>query len=109
MTESGWNILEIALILIDTIVIVLFVLRQVYAAQTLNQFHEDEGRRFVSFAYNALIADNLVIAMALAIFFGMVKTLKLLRFNQKVGLLSLVLKTAAVDMWGMILAFLFAI
>ena len=107
--ETGWNYLEILLIFIDTFIIILFALRQITANETMKQFHEDEGRRFVNFALNALIADNLLIAMSLAMFFGIIKSLKMMRFNEKVGLLSLVLKTAYQDMYGMIISFIICI
>ena len=77
-----------------------------YAKATMAKFHEDEGRKFVNFAYNAVIADNLLLALGMAVFFGLVRLLKLLRFNQKVGLLSLILANAYENMKGVTVAFM---
>lgn len=103
--QGFWNYVDLLIIIVDLCAVAFFVGREVTARSTLEQFHEDEGRRFVNFGYNALMSNYLICCLAFGCFFSVIQVLKLLRFNQKVGLLALILRTAGKSMGGMTLAF----
>ena len=103
--KSFWNWFGFAMILCDIAVIAFYVAREIMARETLDRFQLDEGRRFVNFGYNAQVSKSLISALALATLLSIIKILKMLRFNQKVGLLSLILRSAGSTMAGPAVAF----
>ena len=104
-TYGFWHYIDIVTIVIDLCAVAFYISRELTSKDTLEKFHEDEGKRFVNFAYNALVSQSLISCLAFACFFAILQVLRLLRFNQKVGLLALILKTAGHSMSGMTLAF----
>ena len=100
-----WNLVDVVVVVLDILAVIFYVLREIKMRSTLDQFHFDEGRRFTNFSYNALISQSLISVLAFCSFFSILYILKILRFNQKVGLLSLILKTAGRSMGGMIITF----
>lgn len=86
-----WEFYEMLRLVIDISVILLYIMKQVVAKQSLAIFHLDK-RRFVSFAYNAIVNDMLNGALATAVFLAIIRLSKFFRFNRSVGLFTLVLK-----------------
>ena len=104
--ESVWNCLDFVLVMIDVCIITTFILKTITAEKSLAKFYDDEGRKFVNFAQVMLISEYFILFLSSAIFFGLIRLLKLLRFNQKIGLLSTILKSSAKNMGGVLMAFL---
>ena len=85
-----WVVYDIVRTLIDFLVITVYLVKNEFAKTSLTLFQNDK-RRFVSFAYNAMIADLFSLVMGTALFFGIVRLIKLMRFNQKVGVFGVIM------------------
>lgn len=101
-----WCVIDLLAFITDILAITFYASRELTASEVLNRFHLDEGRRFANFARSSLMSGYLVRCLAFACFWAVLYILKLLRFNQKIGLLSLVFKMAGEQAGGMGAAFL---
>ena len=85
-----WVVYDMFRTLIDFLVITIYLLKNQFAKESLTLFQNDK-RRFVSFAYNAMISELFSLMMGWAMFFGIVRLIKLMRFNQKVGVFGVIM------------------
>ncbi|XP_078495959.1 uncharacterized protein LOC100175984 [Ciona intestinalis] len=92
--NDPWNYFDFSIIVMEWTVTGLYIFQLVVSASTLRIFHENK-RKFVNFQQVSTIDMMVATTLALSAFFGIIRFLKLLRFNRKIGMLTLVLKNSA--------------
>ena len=92
------------MVVIDGFIIALYTVRLVVSDDTINQFSEDK-RSFVNFDPVVIADATLGYTVSFAVFFSILKFGKLLRFNQRIDMLLVVIKQIGVEWPGFFVAY----
>jgi hypothetical protein len=85
------------MIILDTFIIIFYTARLVIGDKTIDQFEEDP-RSFINFDPIVVTDSTLGAIISFAVFFSILKFGKLLRFNQRIDMLIMVIKKIG-DEW----------
>jgi hypothetical protein len=98
--KKSWNWNDLVIICASIVAIVMYAMRTVFANLAINAAFESELGEFVNFNTIAqwdMIYSNVCSAI---VFCATLKFLKLLRFNNKISMLSMTLRIASRDLLG---------
>ncbi|KAK4308077.1 hypothetical protein Pmani_020206 [Petrolisthes manimaculis] len=104
--KSIWNIFEIWIIGLAYTTIVFYLLKTSLTYYLLDKFIATLGKKYIRIQPLAVLDNILGYVVALQVFIGTLKLLKLLRFNRRIGMLSATLKYASGDILGFGLIFI---
>ncbi|KAK3717327.1 hypothetical protein QZH41_011561, partial [Actinostola sp. cb2023] len=89
--EDPWNYLEILVIVLSFSAIGLYFARLVFGKFAVRRMNENPGD-FISFTYVLLLDECQVATLGFAVFFAILKSVRLLRFNRRMSLLTMTVK-----------------
>ncbi|XP_077976290.1 polycystin family receptor for egg jelly-like isoform X1 [Styela clava] len=89
-----WNIFESIIVFFDWTIVGLSILRHVMTDKTIAAFHENK-RKYVNFQQVTTVDSLVGYVLSISAFMGILRFMKLLRFNKRIGMLSSVLKYSA--------------
>lgn len=88
---NGWQCYEVMMIILDTFILIFYTVRLVISDKTIAAFEEDK-RSYVNFDPVVVTDQTLGAIISFAVFFSILKFAKMLRFNQRIDMLMLVIK-----------------
>ncbi|XP_047144117.1 uncharacterized protein LOC105843386 [Hydra vulgaris] len=99
-----WNLVEVALILLSLVAVGFFFYKDHLAKVLLQRIPYKKPQSFINFQFASYWDLTYVYIVSLIVFFVTLKFIKLLRFNQRVSMLSSTLKVAwyPLSMFGII-------
>jgi hypothetical protein len=98
--KQFWNYNDLLIIVCSILAIIFFALKTVATTVAINTVFASELGEFVDFQTIAYWADAYTAIFATIVFCASLKFIKLLRFNKRIGLLSLTLKHATRDLFS---------
>ena len=104
MMTNGWQLYEVIMVVIDAFIIALYTIRLVISDETIEMFAEDK-RSFVNFDPVVMADSTLGYVISFAVFFSILKFGKLLRFNQRIDMLLVVIRQIGREWPGFFVAY----
>ena len=104
--KSAWNWMEIWVVVLSYCSIILYLMKVVYITWILNQIEKSKGKRYIRMMSLAVLDEVLTITIGFLLFIATLKTLKLLKFNRRIGFLSSTLRMATPDILAFSLTFI---
>lgn len=103
--KKFWNFNDLIIISFSIVATVMYVMRTVFTTLAIKSVFESELGEFVNF--NTIGVWDMVFSniSSVVVFCSTLKFLKLLRFNNKIGMLSATLRKASKDLFGFSLTF----
>ncbi|XP_071550461.1 LOW QUALITY PROTEIN: polycystin-1-like protein 2 [Panulirus ornatus] len=100
-----WSYAEVAIILACCAAIVIYLLRYMATSAVLSEFDKTFGNGYINLQYAALLNEIYLYLVSFILFVGILKFIKLLRFNKRIGILSMTLRQCWEDLKGFLIAF----
>ncbi|XP_065671371.1 uncharacterized protein LOC100214107 isoform X13 [Hydra vulgaris] len=99
-----WNLVEAVLVILSVIAVGIFFFKNHLAKDLLERMTDKKPQNFINFQFASYWNLAYVYVVALIVFFVTLKLIKLLRFNQRVSMLSSTLNVAwyPLSMFGII-------
>ena len=104
MFTNGWLLFDVILVVIDAFIIAMYTVRLMVSDTTMEQFAADK-RSFVNFDPVVIADATLGYTISFAVFFSILKFGKLLRFNQRIDMLLVVIKQIGAEWPGFFVAY----
>ena len=102
--KDFWNLVEFLVIALSASAMGLFFARLAVTGYSIKNMHQAKGE-YVSFQYVAMMDEWVTGCVGLAVFFSILKLLRLLRFNRRMSMLSATIKAAAKPLVGFFIYF----
>lgn len=93
-----WNWAELFVIVMSYVAIVLYIYRTVLTNQILSVFHQTHGNGYIKLQYVSTVDEVFGYLMAFIMFVSILKFIKLLRFNKRMGVLYATLAQCSKDL-----------
>lgn len=103
--KNVWNIVDIAVTSLSVASLVLYFMRLVFLTSTVGKVRDDPSK-FVSFQYVVLLNEGVNAMVAFVVLLLNLKFLRLLRFNRKISVLSMTIKTSASKLASFMIMFM---
>ncbi|XP_064093787.1 uncharacterized protein LOC135206294 [Macrobrachium nipponense] len=103
--KNYWSFAEIAIIVASYAMMVIYGLRYKATRDVLEVFKNTFGNGYVNLTYAAILNEFYLYLVSFIGFVGSLKFIKLLRFNKKIGVLSVTLRQCWDDLAGFLVAF----
>lgn len=103
--EDPWNYLEMLVIVLSFTTIGLFFARLLFGNFAVQRMKE-QPRSFISFTYVLLLDECHIATLGYAVFFAILKSLRLLRFNRRLSLLTRTVKECAAPLLSFFFMFM---
>ncbi|XP_022800006.1 polycystin-1-like [Stylophora pistillata] len=103
--KNVWNIVDIVITSLSVASLVLYFMRLVFLSSALGKVRDDPSK-FVSFQYVVLLNEGVNAMVAFVVLLLNLKFLRLLRFNRKISVLSITIKTSASKLASFMLMFM---
>ena len=87
-----WNIAEVIILSISYCEIFLYIYTSLLAQDAARQFNLTKGNEYLRMDYPILVDDFYLNFLAIIMFFSIIKLIKLLQFNKRMGVLALTIK-----------------
>ncbi|CAM1318005.1 Uncharacterised protein g6863 [Pycnogonum litorale] len=94
------NSIDISLVVIAYAAIALFIQREILTADVLEKFSKTNGKGYIRLQHVAAADEVLGYLISFLVFLANMKFLHLLRFNKRIGILSVTMKECASDLSG---------
>ena len=104
--DSYWSYAELTILGVGYSAIVVYVLRYFETKEALTTFRETNGNGYVRMTYAASMDEIFGYQIGFLVFVGIIKFIKLFRFNKRMGVLSATLSRCWDDLQGFLMAFL---
>lgn len=102
--KDPWNYPELLVLGFSLSAVGLYFARLAITNYSISNMHESPGK-YVSFQYVAFIDEWVSATTGMAVFFSVLKFLRLLKFNRRVSLLMLTIKVASKPLMSFLLMF----
>jgi len=102
--KDNWKLYEVVMIALDVLILIFYSLRMMVSDKLIELFKEDK-RSFVNFDPVVIADSTLGWIISFAVFFSILKFGKLLRFNQRIEMLSTVIKKIGEEWMGFFVMF----
>lgn len=103
--QDPWNYLEILIIVMSFTTIGLFFARLAFGKYAVSRMKKNP-RDFISFTYVLVMDEYQIATLGFAVFFNILKSLRFLRFNRRMSLLTRTIKECAVPLMSFFLMFI---
>ncbi|XP_071797300.1 polycystin-1-like [Asterias amurensis] len=97
--KNFWTAIELLMLLLSVVSIVMFILRQIFIVNTLQDVKNKDQGEFVNFSHIAKWDELLGYILACVSFLSLIRYMRLLRLNAKMSLLGSTLAYAAKDLF----------
>ena len=103
--KSAWNWAEMIVISLSYTGMVLYVYRMILTARILKIFDKTYGNGYIKLQYVTSIDETFGYIIAFTIFIGILKFIRLLRFNKRMGVLYSTLAQCSKDLKSFVIVF----
>nr|XP_006819461.1 PREDICTED: uncharacterized protein LOC100374130 [Saccoglossus kowalevskii] len=83
-----WNLIDFAQTVLGLALVVMYFLRYGSTKMYVGNLSNNDRNEFVNFQYIAMLNEIYTLFMGLVLFLAIIKMLKLLRFNKRIGMLA---------------------
>ncbi|XP_023225224.1 uncharacterized protein LOC111626157 [Centruroides sculpturatus] len=103
--QSYWNLMEVAVVSLSYASIIIYIYRMIVTKRILKVFEKTEGNGYVKLQFVASVDEVFGYLMAFLIFISILKFIKLLRFNKRMGVLYSTLQQCSKDLKSFFIVF----